>query len=230
MKRRAGRDRNPSRVRPLLLSALIGPRALRPPPAGLEPPPRPADWAARRPGRDESGRPIPTAPAGLETLDETNPAALSRDRRAQSHWDGDAWHDGDVRGLVRGGAWLRLQHDGARWWAFAGDQGPAQLRHDEVWWMKERGIWFVVHEGRPWAWRSFQDWDAQGLFEPGSGTEMVYSKDFARVAVITPGEGATVFDAATGEELARIPEEKLPPRRRPKAPGELARPPEVFFR
>ncbi len=39
---------------------------------------------------------------------------------------------------------------------------------------------------------------------------MIYSKDFARVAVITPGAGAEVFDAATGEELARIPEERLP--------------------
>jgi hypothetical protein len=59
---------------------------------------------------------------------------------------------------------------------------------------------------------------------------MVYSKDFARVAVITPGEGAEVFDAATGEELARVPEERMPPRRRPRIPAELALPADVFAR
>jgi hypothetical protein len=164
---------------------------------------------------------VSTTPAGLIALDRTDPAALSRDRRADAHWDGDQWHDGAVRGFVREGTWLRLERKNARWWAFAGDQGSAQVRHDHVWWTKERGIWFVVHNGQPWAWRPFQDWDAEGLFQPGTGTEMVYSKDFARVAVITPGEGAEVFDAATGEELARIPEDRMPPRRLPKRPPAL---------
>ncbi len=94
--------------------------------------------------------------------------------------------------------------------------------------MKESGIWFVVHDGQPWAWRHFQDWDAQGLFQPGSGTEMVYSNDFSRVAVITPGTGAEVFDAASGREVARIPKERMPPRRRPKIPNELTLPSDVF--
>jgi hypothetical protein len=165
--------------------------------------------------------PISGAPAGLEALDDANPAAFSRDRRAPAHWDGEEWHDGDVHGLVRDGAWLRLQHDGARWWAFAGGDGRAQLRHDEVWWTKERGVWFVVHDGLPWAWRSFQDSDASGLIQPGTGTEMIYSKDFARVAVVTPGEGAEVFDAETGEKIADIPEARMPVRRRPKAPPAL---------
>jgi hypothetical protein len=57
---------------------------------------------------------------------------------------------------------------------------------------------------------------------------MIYSKDFARVAVITPGEGAEVFDAATGVELARIQEERMPARRRPKAPSEFSLPSDVF--
>ncbi len=228
MERGAKRGSADRRLKPLLLASLIGPRALRPPPAGLVPPPTPADWAERRPARAENGRELSGAAAGLAALDSTDPATLGRDRRKDAHWDADAWHDREVRGLVRDGGWLRLQEEDGRWWAFAG--GGAQLRHDGVWWMKERGIWFVVHEGRPWAWRSFQDWDAQGLFEPSSGTEMVYSQDFARVAVITPGEGAAVFDAATGAELARVPEEGMPPRRRPKAPAELRLPPDVFAR
>lgn len=129
------------------------------------------------------------------------------------------WHRGAERGLLEDGAWLSLRLDAGRWWAYAA--GGAQLRHDGVWWMKERGVWLVVHQGRPWAWRSFQDWDAQGLFEPGSGTEMIYSQDFARVAVITPGRGAEVYDAATGERLAEIPQERLPARRRPRRPAVL---------
>ena len=219
--RRGERKRNSSRFSPVLLSRLIGPRALRPPPADLEPPAVPADWNSRRPIRDESGRAIAPAPAGLAVLDGTDPATLSRDRRADAHWDGDEWHDGGVRGLVRDGAWLRLQHDGARWWAFAGGEGNAQLRHDGVWWMKEQGVWFVVHDGQPWAWRPFSDWNSEGLFQPGSGTEMVYSRDFSRVALITPGHGAEVFDAETGEKLTDIPEARMPARRRPKIAAEL---------
>jgi hypothetical protein len=56
---------------------------------------------------------------------------------------------------------------------------------------------------------------------------MIYSKDFARVAVITPGQGAEVFDATTGEKLASVPEESLPPRRRPKIPAALSLPDDV---
>jgi hypothetical protein len=155
-----------------------------------------------------------------------NPGAFASDHRSGAHWDGGLWHDGPVRGLERGGGWLWLERENSRWWAFAG--GRAELRHDGVWWTKERGIWFVVHDGAPWAWRPFQDWDAQGLFHPESGTEMVYSRDYSRVAVIAPGEGAEVFDAATGDQLARIPEERMPPRRRPRAPEELRLPPGVF--
>ncbi len=209
--------------RPLLLSKLLGPRALRPPPAGLEAPAAPA---LARPDRDAAGNPLKAAPAGLGALEDLDPAAFARDRRPGAHWDGELWHDGAARGASRGGGWLWLARNGARWWAFA--DGRAQVRHDGVWWTKESGVWFVVHDGAAWAWRSFQDWDAQGLFQPASGTEMVYSKDFSRVAVISPGRGAEVFDAATGEALARIPEERLPPRRRPRAPAELTLPADVF--
>src|SRR6185312_2066344 len=67
-----------------------------------------------------------------------------------------------------------------------------------------------------------------GLFEPASGTEVVYSRDFARAAVITPGEGAQVFDATTGAALGRIPEALMPPRRRPHPPLNPRLPSDVF--
>jgi len=211
------------RFRPLLLGELLGPRALRPPPPELEPPPAPA---LARPARGPGGKALPAAPAGLAALDGVDPAALASDRRKGKHWDGDEFHDGDVRGLARGAEWLWLRRAGADWWAFAG--GGAQVRRDGVWWVKSGGIWFVVHDGAPWAWRSFQDWNAQGLFHPASGTEMVYSRDFARVALVTPGQGAEVFDAETGRKLAVIPETRMPPRRRPKAPERLPLPADVF--
>lgn len=218
------RARSAARFQPLLLSKLIGRRALRSPPAGLEAPALPA----ARPQRDGEGRPLPDGAADLAALDSVDPAAFGRDRRPGPHWDGEVWHDGAERGLSLGGGWLPLLSKDGRWWAFAG--GSAQVRHDGAWWIKENGLWYVVHQGRPWAWRSFQDWGAQGLFEPRSGAEMVYSADFSRVAMITPGDGAVVFDAATGEKLARIPEERMPPRRRPKVPAEMLHPPEGFAR
>lgn len=167
-------------------------------------------------------------PAGLQALDRIDPARLERDRRSGPHWDGGQWHDGAVRGVASGGGWTWLSRDGARWWALPAP-GRAALRHEGAWWTKERGVWLLVHDGQPWVWRRFQDWDAQGLFHLGTGTEMVYSRDFARVALVTPGRGAAVFDARTGEEMARIPEEEMPPRRRPRMPR-VEPPPEVFAR
>jgi hypothetical protein len=131
--------------------------------------------------------------------------------------------------MIRDGGWAWLYRDGARWWAVA-DGRTVLLRHDGVWWTKEQGLWFVVHDGEPWAWRRFHEWDSSGLFQPGSGAQMVYSKDFARVAVIAPGEGAEVFDAVTGELLEKIPESLMPPRRGPKVPRPQDLPPDVFAR
>lgn len=231
-RRRPARDRSRERrlgaprvFRPLLLSKLLGRRPLRPPSPALEPPSTPD---LPRPAAGPRGEELPSASAGLGALDGLDPAALGRRGRPGDGWDGDVWRGPGARGLARDGGWLWLKRDGERWWAFAG--GRTELFHDGVWWVKERGVWLVVHDGEPWAWRAFQDWDARGLFHPASGTEMVYSKDFARVAVISPGRGALVYDAATGEETAFVPEERMPARRRPKAPRELSLAPESVFK
>jgi hypothetical protein len=156
-----------------------------------------------------------------------DPSDLGRDRRRGGHWDGIAFHDGEVRGLARDGGWLWLRRDGSDWWAFAG--GGAQVRREGVWWTKANGVWFAVHDGEAWARRSFQDWKAEGLFHPASGTEMVYSEDFRLVALVSPGRGAEVFDARTGEKVADIPEESLPPRRRPRPAPSFA-PADAFLK
>jgi hypothetical protein len=214
------------RFRPLLLSKILGPRPLTPPPAGLAPPRALARLAALRPSRDRRGVALADVPASLALLEEIDPATLRRDRRRGAHWDAEQWHAGAARGLLIQGAWAWLYREGERWWAVSAE-GPL-ARHDGVWWLKEGNFWFVVHDGQPWAWRPFHEWDAEGLFQPGTATEMVYSRDFKRVAVISPGEGAEVFDAADGRLLETIPEARMPPRRRPKAPEFLSLPKDSF--
>ena len=128
-------------------------------------------------------------------------------------------HDGRGDWLRRRLVWLtRTAGAGGAW--SRGRPG----RHQNLWWLRESGVWLILHEGEPWAWRRFQDWGGDGLFHPGTGTEIVYSPDLSRAAVITPGEGAVVYDARSGAELGRIPESAMPARRRPRALKSLSLP------
>ncbi|MDE2491610.1 MAG: hypothetical protein KGM24_12255, partial [Elusimicrobia bacterium] len=186
-----------------------------------KPPPALLGLPARRPATGPRGRPTPSAPADLAALQALDLRALPRDRRRKPHWDASDWHDGPARGLPRGKSWLWVYQDGRRWWALAGDPAAPALNRSGAWWVRRQGVWLLVHDGALWAWRTFSDWRASGLFQPGTGVEMVYSRDLARVAIVTPGRGARVYDARTGAELARIPPERMPRRRRPSAPAAL---------
>jgi hypothetical protein len=204
-----GRGRR-RRIRPLTLSKLIGPKSLKPPPPDLAPP---AGLLAL------STRPVPrrAGAAGTATLADAeafDPAKAGSDRRRKAHWDGAVWHDGRVRGEARERRWLWLLRDRSRWWGLAG-RDPL-LRRGGLWWVRRKGLWFAVHDGQAWAWRSFQDWDAGGLYQPDTGMAMVYSRDFRRVALVTPGRGAEVFDARDGRLLARVPQNAMPRRRGPR--------------
>lgn len=222
---RSGRARaSTRRFKPLLLGSALGPKTLRPPDGKLEPPPALLALPDRRPENDFAGRPTPSAFADLSAAEDLNPAALARDRHAGPHWDKNQWHDGPARGLEQGGSWLWTYRDGARLWALAGRPAEPLLRRGSVWWMKHEGMWFVVHDGEPWALRNFADWGAQGLFQPATGTQIVYSSDYSRAAVITPGNGAEVFDARTGALIGSIPEDRMPAPRRPKMPESLPTP------
>jgi hypothetical protein len=216
--------RSARRFKPLLIGAALGPKALRPPPFELEPPPALLALLDRRPPSDAAGAPTPAAPAGLSAVEDLDPKTLPKDRHAGAHWDGDQWHDGSARGIDANGSWLWTYRDGTRLWALAGNPAQPLVRHDGAWWMKSGGMWFVVHDGEPWALRDFSDWGARGLFQPATGTQIVYSADYSRAAVITPGHGAEVFDARTGAFLGQIPEDRMPPTRRPVAPRSLPMP------
>ncbi|HAZ08091.1 MAG TPA: hypothetical protein DCZ01_06120 [Elusimicrobia bacterium] len=211
-----------ARFLPPRLSLLLGPRPLRPPPSDLRPPLSLAGLPARRPETDALGSPLPPPASKLSALEPIDPEVLPADRRRAAHWDGDSWHDGQARGLTRDGGWVWLDKDGERWWGLAA-QTPLVL-HQKRWWLREQGVWLLLHQGEPWVWRRFQDWGEEGLYHPATGTEIVYSADLSRAAVITPGEGSVVYDILTGRELGRIPEELMPARRRPKAPQSLTLP------
>ncbi|MDX6770397.1 MAG: hypothetical protein SF051_12755, partial [Elusimicrobiota bacterium] len=216
------------RFRPLRLDRLLGPLAIRPPDAAVAGPTL-AELSPRQPLAKPDGRPARWTEAPLRWLESVDPdgAAAPSDRRRDGHWHADedppVYHAGPGRGLAREDAWLWLSRLERRWWALP-DAGRAPwLRHRGRWWTRERGVWFVLHEGEAWAWRRFARWEAEGLIHPGTGTAIVYSADFARAAVVTPGRGAVLFDAVSGAEIARWSEAELPPRWRP-APRDLTLP------
>lgn len=213
------RPRAPSarRVRPLLLSKLLGRGALRPPPGSIVPPD-----LSRLDARKPPAAPGPFAsPADIEARDPRKLVPACRKRGG--HWDGALWHDGAARGAAAEGRWLWLWKAGARWWARGAAAEPPFLRHQNLWWSKQKGVWFALHEGELWSWRRFSRWDAEGLIRLTDGVEIVYSADFKMAAVITPGAGAVLYDAATGAELGSWLESEMP-RRRPRAPERLRLP------
>lgn len=171
------------------------------------------------------GLAVPTRSYELDRIEAMDPRTASVPRhRKGPHWDkGPLWHDGSARGVTQEERWLWLWRDSARWWAAADAPYASMLRHRGLWWSKQKGVWFALHEGQLWSWRRFARWDAEGLIRLTDGVEIVYSADFTKVAVITPGKGAVLYDARTGAELGEWLETELP-RRRPKAPDDLRLP------
>jgi hypothetical protein len=213
------------KTKPLLLSKLLGRGALRPPPAAIVPPDL-SSLMTRRPASLPNGTPTPTRPYDLDRIEAQDPrrASARRDRKRGAHWDaGLLWHDGPARGVIEDARWLWLWKDQSRVWAARTPEEAPLLRHQGLWWSKQRGVWFALHDGELWSWRRFADWDAEGLIRLTDGVELVYSADFSRVAVITPGAGAVLYDAVTGAEIGQWLESELP-RRRPRAPSDLRLP------
>jgi len=210
------------RARPLLLSRLLGPGPLRPPASAIVPPDL-SGLRTRGPLRLPDGSPVPSLPYELRRIEATAPVGAACRRRAR-HWDpGLLWHDGQARGAMAGARWLWQWKESVRWWALRVPEETPLLRHRGLWWSKQRGVWFALHDGELWSWRRFADWDAEGLIRLADGVELIYSSDFTKVAVLTPGSGAVLYDAHTGAELGEWCEDELP-RRRPRAPAGLRLP------
>ncbi|MBI4059849.1 MAG: hypothetical protein HY403_00310 [Elusimicrobia bacterium] len=213
------------RARPLLLSKMLGRGALRPPPASVTPPDL-SRLERRKPLSLPDGAPVPLRAYELDRIEAQDPRrAGTACRRRAPHWDaGRIWHEGAARGVAADARWLWLWKEKTRWWAVHEPEFNAPLlRHQALWWSRQRGVWFALHDGELWSWRRFSEWDAEGLLRLADGVEMVYSADFTKVAVITPGAGAALYDAGTGALLGEWLESELP-RRRPRAPEALRLP------
>jgi len=83
----------------------------------------------------------------------------------------------------------------------------------------------MLHDGEAWGYRLFGERRAEGLIHPRTGTQMEYSADGKRVAMITPGDGAWLFDSHTGAVVERWTEAQMPAKPKPHAPSALSLPP-----
>ncbi|MDD5629051.1 MAG: hypothetical protein PHU21_08300, partial [Elusimicrobia bacterium] len=222
---RRGKAFKPPRWRPVLLSQALGLGAIRPPKfQGRAPDLSGLARAAPRTGPD--GRPLSGAPARAEAVEAARPPSQAAAcRRPVRHWHAQPaalFHYGRAWGLQRDRGWLWLKSSGRNWWAWTAPGQPTWLWHAQRWWWRSDGVWFMLHEGEVWGYRLFGERRREGLVHPASGTRLEYSADGARVAMITPGDGAWLFDARSGAVLGRWTEDQMPARPGPRAPRSLS--------
>lgn len=225
---RAARLQRPLRHRPILLSRLLGPGALKPP-RGVEPPTE-SPWSGPLPETLADGTPILPQGLSLADIEAAAPPELplsgpGHPKTAHWHEEGPRryFHEERLWGRWQAKRWSWLERADGRWWIWGSQKKPPLLRHQEHWWWNTRGAWFLLHEGQPWGWAYLELWKREGLVN-AEGVQMIYSRDLRRVAVVVPGEGAVLHDSETGEELGRWSQEELP-RRRPPAANMVSWPP-----
>jgi hypothetical protein len=218
-----------SQLRPVLLSKVLGMDAIRPPKANLKIPDF-SRLAEQAPRAGPDGKPLSLSPAQAKSLETMRPPDESTTdcRKPGRHWDSGpqpAYHEGQAWGLQRDGGWLWLKKSGKNWWAWTAPNEPTWLWHAGHWWWRSDGIWFMLHQGEVWGYREFGERRAEGLIHPGTGTQLEYSADGKRVAMITPGDGAWLFDAVSGAVVGRWTEAQMPAKPKPHAPHALVLPP-----
>ncbi|HAM35985.1 MAG TPA: hypothetical protein DEB40_11015 [Elusimicrobia bacterium] len=227
--RQSRRERKPPaapRFRPVLLSQLLGKNAIRPPKARV-PVPDLSGLRERVPGQGPDHEPLKWFPAPAEAVEAARlPGAGELSCRASGgHWHSPGlFHHREAWGLWDEQGWLWLARSGQRWWAWTDKDQPCWLWFNGHWWWSSRDVWFLLHQGQAWGYRLFGERQSEGLIHPATGTEMVYSEDGRRVAVITPGDGAWLFDARTGAVLGRWTEDQMPRKPKPRAPGGVTLP------
>jgi hypothetical protein len=215
------------RWRPVRLSQALGTRAIRPPTLKGQVPDL-SRLARLFPETGPDGKPLRWRPASAAALEGLKPpeAEAASCRRTARHWHPGppAFHTGKAWAVGRPNGWVWLQQSGKRWWAWTGPDQPTWLWHKERWWWRSQGIWFMLHQGEAWGYRLFSERGGEGLVHPGTGTRMEYSADGGRAALITPGDGAWLFDARSGALLRRWTEEQTPRSPKPRAPSTLSFP------
>lgn len=194
------------------VKSLLGSGTIKPPASELHPP----DFAALLRDKPDLSD-VRTLPDARQMERLTPPVAQQgyRDWLAQDGAKGPAnWHvAGAARYLHERPLWA-AELDGRRapmilsqghWWTLAEGNQPLVWHQDHWWWQKD-GTWFLLHEGQPWAYRWFSDWESLGIFNPRTGTRIVYSEDESKVAVGAPGEETVIFDLQSGKELGEVAE------------------------
>ncbi|MDE2039167.1 MAG: hypothetical protein KGO96_06235 [Elusimicrobia bacterium] len=199
------------------MSRELGRGPLRAPPAGLRPPADP--WGRSLPSLGPDGLTLDLRPMGLPAAQAVGQPPHCRKTRL--HWDRDAsggeWlHQGSVFGYRGKEGWAWLSRENRQLWMWPAPGLSPLLRHQGHWWMRSRGLWFLVHDGRPWGERFLAEWGQEGFVDP-SGARMIYSADGQRVGIVKPGVGAILYDARTGRELGRWSDDQLPRRLQPAA-------------
>jgi hypothetical protein len=187
--------------------------------------------AGLTPKRGPDGRAWEPAPGLAKDVEAWRPPErfLTDCREPKGHWHqnpGSAlYHHGKAWGMTEPGRLGWLARQGGRWWAWTAPLEPTWLSYQGRWWWNSEKVWFLLHEAEAWGYRLFLNGRAEGLIHPATGTSMIYSEDGRRVAVVTPGDGAVLFDAVTGQELGRWSQEQINPRMKPSVPSALTLPP-----
>jgi hypothetical protein len=216
-------------LHPVLLSKVLGMNAIRPPKAQLKAPDF-SRLARDAPKAGPDGSPLRLSPAPAKAVETLRPpqANAGECRESGRHWHPGReplYHKGQAWGLQHEGGWLWLRKSGKNWWAWTAPDQPTWLWHAGHWWWRSEGVWFMLHQGEVWGYREFGERRAEGLIHPGTGTQLEYSADGERVAMITPGDGAWLFDARSGAVVGRWSEAQMPAKPKPHAPKILSLPP-----
>ncbi len=221
--------RKPPRFKPVLLDKLKGMEAIRPPKLKAKPPDL-RGLARLMPEAGPDGKPLKLAPAQAAAVETMRPPSeeMAGCGETEGHWhEGEPplYHAGAAWGAAAGGGWLWLKKSSGKWWAYTAPGQPTWLWHQGHWWWQSDGVWFMLHQGEVWGYRFFSQKRSEGLVHPGTGTQITYNADGSRAAMITPGDGAWLFDARSGEVLERMEEDAMPRRPKPRAPNKLSLPP-----
>lgn len=213
--------RGAHKLHPALLSKLLGKHALKSPQGVAVPSFKP--WSLPIPAAGPGGEEISPRPLGLAAAEGVAPPSACE--RGGSHWHDDPsgarWlHEGKIWGRASEAGWAWAQRDGGRLWLYPETSGAPLLRWEEHWWLRSRGLWFLMHDGAPWGARFLEEWGSEGFVHP-SGARMIYSADGSRVGLIEPDAGAILYDAQDGTELGRWTPQQLPKPRPAKVPSRL---------
>jgi hypothetical protein len=187
------------------------------------------------------GFPIQPRPSDYDDIEKAAPPDFKTDPgqgAGTSGWkevDGVPYYcQGNACGRWYNSTWMWMKNQDGQWWMQSDavsdkatgaikTDSPAFVWHQQHWWWQEAdGPWYVIHQGEPWSYRYIARWNQNGLVNPKTGTQMVYTDD-GKVKVATPGKGTIIYDATTGKQLSQQPDAQAST-----TPNSAPQPPNAF--